>query len=364
MPAEELVQLRADGRMRMGYCLPTFAWPGPTLFRTPNVEVVDAPDIIALARDVEDAGFQSVWACDHLMLGKDNAVLEGWTVLSAVAGATSRVQLGLIHQANLQRAPSLHANMTATLDQLSGGRFVFFPDMSTYAAENIAYGLDWDVDDDVRVAKLAEALEIILALWTTEQPVSFSGRYYRVDGAQAQPRPAQRPRPPLWFGEIHPAQLALCAKYGDGWNSTPVRTQQLCERIVSLEDACRAVGRNPAEIEKSYETQVLVAPDHDQLRETLRRLLARPGFPGDDLPGQHASAELWDYVDGRRPDLPADLVDTWVIGTPEEARARLAELRAVGIDHLLLWFMDAPDRAGMRLFASEVMGWPGASVEQ
>jgi alkanesulfonate monooxygenase SsuD/methylene tetrahydromethanopterin reductase-like flavin-dependent oxidoreductase (luciferase family) len=365
MNQEELAQLRADGRVRVGYCLPTFAWPGSTLFRTPNLEAVDPADAVRLARDAEAAGFDSVWACDHLMLGKDNAVLEGWTVLSVVAGATTRVQLGLIHQANVQRIPSLHANMTATLDQLSGGRFVFFPDMSTYAAENVAYGLDWDDDADVRAAKLAEALEIILSLWTAEEPVSFSGQYYRVEAAQAHPRPAQRPHPPLWFGEVHPAQLAICARYGDGWNSTPVRTDELRRRVASLEAACLTFDRSPDDIEKSYETQVLVCEDHETLREKLRQLLSRPGFPGDDLPGQRASSELLDYVHGRRRDLPEDLTDTWIIGTPEEARARVAQLREVGIDHLLLWFMDAPDRAGMRLFMSDVhVPWRAASVPQ
>lgn len=356
MTDTELAQLRADGRLRIGCCLPTFAWPGPTLFRTPNVDVVDPADVVNFACDAERLDFDSVWACDHLMLGKGNGVLEGWTVLSAVAGATSRVRLGLIHQANVQRVPSLHANMTATLDRLSGGRLIFFPDMGTFAEENIAYGLSWDEDLDVRVATLAEALEVITALWSSPQPVSFRGSYYAVDRAQAEPRPVQRPHPPIWFGEVHPGLLELCARYGDGWNSTPVRSGELRRRIAELDKACRAVGRSPDEIEKSYETQVLIAESHDDLRRRLQAMLSRPGFPGDDLSGQRPSSELLDFVAGRRSTVPDDLSDTWIIGTPDEARRRVQQLREIGIDHLLLWFMDAPDRSGMELFMTEVAG--------
>ncbi|MEZ4658625.1 MAG: LLM class flavin-dependent oxidoreductase [Caldilineaceae bacterium] len=76
---------------------------------------------------------------DHLMLGKDNAILEGWTTLAALAGATRRARLGLIHQAHFFRHPALTAKMTATLDQIAGGRFIFY--RRRLARLNIAYGL-------------------------------------------------------------------------------------------------------------------------------------------------------------------------------------------------------------------------------
>ena len=88
-------------------------------------------------------GYNSIWVADHLMLGQDQAILEGWTTLAAIAGATRRARLGIIHQAHFFRHPALAAKMMATLDQISGGRFIFFADTGTRAGEHHAYGLHY-----------------------------------------------------------------------------------------------------------------------------------------------------------------------------------------------------------------------------
>jgi alkanesulfonate monooxygenase SsuD/methylene tetrahydromethanopterin reductase-like flavin-dependent oxidoreductase (luciferase family) len=87
-------------RIQFGYCLPIFASPGQALFRTPNYTSLDAATTMSLGRSAEELGFDSLWVADHLMLGKDEAILEGWTTLSALGGATSRIRLGLIHLAH------------------------------------------------------------------------------------------------------------------------------------------------------------------------------------------------------------------------------------------------------------------------
>src|SRR5690242_12763482 len=101
--------------LRLGYCVPAFASPGPKLFRTPSVFKLDAQSILGGAREAERLGFDSIWVCDHLMIGRDHAVVEGWTTLAAIAGATSVPQLGLIHQSNLFRPAPVAAKMMATL---------------------------------------------------------------------------------------------------------------------------------------------------------------------------------------------------------------------------------------------------------
>src|SRR5262245_14490023 len=110
--------LRETHRMttpQFGFCLPIFACPGHNLFRTPNFRELDAAATMGLARRADGLGYDSLWVADHLMLGKDEAILEGWTVISALAGATSRAKLGMIHQALLFRNPALAAKMSATL---------------------------------------------------------------------------------------------------------------------------------------------------------------------------------------------------------------------------------------------------------
>jgi alkanesulfonate monooxygenase SsuD/methylene tetrahydromethanopterin reductase-like flavin-dependent oxidoreductase (luciferase family) len=345
-----LRQRRLRGGMQFGYCVPMFAWPGPRLFRTPNVEVVDAQEVIALGREAERIGFDSIWACDHLMLGKGNAVLEGWTVLAALAGATSTPLLGLIHQANLHRHPAIHAHMTATLDQLSGGRFIFFFDTGTMASEHLAYGLDWQAETKDRVAQLEEALEIIQGLWTAPAPIDHQGRFYHLSQAQAAPRPVQAPHPPIWFAGAPPGLVELAARYGNGWNSTPAPLAELRARLARLDEACERAGRSSSDLEKSFETQVLLADDHEALRAKLRSLADKPGAgPDDRLP-----AGVEEFLNGRCDHLPDAITDTWIIGTPAQARQRVRDLRHLGIDHLMLWFMDAPDRTSMRSFMAEV----------
>src|SRR5690606_13022397 len=107
---------------QFGYCLPIFANPGGSLFRTPNLRKLDALELLRLGRYAEELGFDPWWVADHLMLGLDDAILEGCTALSALAGATATARLGLIHQAHYFRSPAVAAKMVATLDQLSGGR--------------------------------------------------------------------------------------------------------------------------------------------------------------------------------------------------------------------------------------------------
>ena len=91
----------------------------------------------------DQLGYDSIWVADHLMLGKDQAIMEGWTTLSAIAGGTQRAKLGIIHQAHFFRYPSVAAKMIATLDQISGGRFIYFADTGTRAGEHQAYGLNY-----------------------------------------------------------------------------------------------------------------------------------------------------------------------------------------------------------------------------
>ncbi|MCB0089969.1 MAG: LLM class flavin-dependent oxidoreductase, partial [Caldilineaceae bacterium] len=103
--------------IQFGFCVPIFASPGGRLFRTANYAALDASVTMRMAQEADALGYDALWVADHLMLGQDNAILEGWTTLAALAGATRRARLGLIHQAHFFRQPALTAKMAATLDQ-------------------------------------------------------------------------------------------------------------------------------------------------------------------------------------------------------------------------------------------------------
>jgi alkanesulfonate monooxygenase SsuD/methylene tetrahydromethanopterin reductase-like flavin-dependent oxidoreductase (luciferase family) len=330
-----------------GYGVPIVANPGIQGYPTPGYAALDAAATLRAALRAEELGYDALWVADHLMLGKDDAILEGWTVVSALAAATQQARLGVLHQSNLLRHPALAAKMAATLDQLSGGRLIYYPDGGNNSREHRAYGLEWSDDAEQRIGRMVEGLELTLALWAGGEPVTFSGQYYQTDRAVCAPGPLQKPHPSIWMGEVHPAMLKACARLGQGWHSTPVSPGQLVERLAALAAACAEVGRSVAELEKAMAVSVLVASDRVELRRRLRAII--------DLDPAAADPELLAFVDGGREELPAGFVEKRLVGTPAEVAARVRTYVDAGIDHFMLWFMDAPLSAGLELFAEQVM---------
>jgi len=340
--------LKDLARPRFGYCLPIFANPTAGLFRTPNYERVDARTTLDLGIHAEEAGFDSLWVADHLMLGRDEAILEGWTMLSALAGTTRAARLGMIHQAHYFRSPALAAKMAATLDQLSGGRLIMFYDFGRQAREHHAYHLPYPDDVEVRVRETVDGIVLIRDLWAAGSvPLTLSHGAYGVANATCTPGPAQADIP-IWFGETEAGLLDACAAFGHGWNTTPCGLAELGRRLDLLRAACDRAGRAFDEIEVSVEMQILVAESEEAVRATLRGLLAK-------APDQtQIDPDLLAYAKGEAAAPPSSFTESTIIGTPEQVAAQLRAYVKAGADHFLLWFLDAPDRTGMDLAAREV----------
>lgn len=334
--------------IQFGYCLPIFANPSARLFRTPNYDCVDGQSTLRLGVYAEELGFDSLWVADHLMLGKDEAILEGWTMLSALGGATSRARIGMIHQAHYFRNPAIAAKMSATLDHLTSGRFIMFYDYGQQLRENRAYHLPYPEEVDQRVAQTVDGIRLILDLWSANAPVTSARGTFAVTGATCTPVPSQTPHPPVWFGEVHLGLLAACAEIGQGWNTTPCNVEELRRRMALLETACDQLGRNVDEIEISVELQVFVTPE-GELRPRLAALLEK-------APNQEEiDPTLLAFANGSGDSLPASFTDTTLVGSPDQVTEQLQAYVDAGVDHFLLWFLDAPDREGMELFARKVV---------
>jgi len=348
MTTPSLAERRGAGTMKMGYCVPAFAMPGTGLFRVPNLARIQDMDVVGNAKEAERLGFDSLWVCDHLVLGRESSVLEGWTTLAMIAGATSRAELGLIHQANLFRLPQIAAKMMSTLDHLSGGRFIHFFEAGMGRPEQVAYGLDWDDDHSKRVERLEEAIELIQSLYAANKPVDFKGKFYHLEQAMLSPKPRQK-HVPVWLGEAFPWVIDLTARKADGWNTTPVSLDELDRRLALLDAALVTAGRSRADLEISFETQILVAPDDATLRRKVTSMLDHARAAGAE-----PDPAVADFAAGRTSALPTSMTDPWIIGTKEQAKARIEVLKARGVDHLMLWFMDAPDTDGMAFFMEEI----------
>lgn len=339
-----------------GYGVPILANPGIRGYPTPGYAALDPPTTMRAALQAEALGYDTLWVADHLMLGRGDAILEGWTVISALAAATQRARLGVLHQSNLLRHPALAAKMAATLDQISGGRLIYYPDLGNNRREHLAYGLPWSDDTQERIARMVEGVELTLALWKGHDPVSYTGRYYQLDGAVCSPGPRQKPHPPIWMGEAHPEILRACARFAQGWHSTPVGLAKLAERLAALAAACDEVGRDSAELEKAMAISVLIAPDYRELRRRLATLIALS-------PGDAPDSELQAFVDGVHEDLPAAFTGNRLVGTPAEVAVQVRAYVDAGIDHFMLWFMDSPSSDGLELFAETVMPHFGPKEE-
>lgn len=334
--------------IRFGLCLPIFAAPGPRFFRTPNYAALDAVATLGMGQAADALGYDSLWVADHLMLGKDEAILEGWTVLAALAGSTRSARLGMIHQGHFFRQPALVAKMVTTLDNITGGRFIYFIDSGYGTREHGCYGLHFPSTIEARWEEVIDGLETTLALWTADAPVSRAGKFFTLQDAVCTPKTVQQPHPPIWFGEAHPVILDACARYGQGWNTVPVGYDEVKRRIEALDAACRVHGRSAADLEKSLEVQILIAPDVAGVRTSLQGMvdLAPDSAPLPD--------GLAPFLAGESDDLPASVTKTWIIGTPDQVAAQVQAYIDLGISHFMFWFMDAPDHAGMQLFAQTV----------
>ena len=158
-----------------GFCAPIFASAGDAHVRTPLLERVEIDHLKETVLAAEAWGYDSVWVADHLILGDEGFILEGWTVLAALAGMTSRIRLGPIHLAQRFRHPAILAKMAATLDFISNGRFEFFFD--PYAGtkpEADAYGLLAEPEDEA-IARFEESIQLIQTMWREPHP-TFQGR--------------------------------------------------------------------------------------------------------------------------------------------------------------------------------------------
>jgi alkanesulfonate monooxygenase SsuD/methylene tetrahydromethanopterin reductase-like flavin-dependent oxidoreductase (luciferase family) len=220
----------------------------------PEVErVVRWPEIRAMARLAEDAGFDSLWVGDHLLYREEargaRGPWEAWTSLAGLAEATRRIALGPLVAATAFHAPALLAKMAATVDEISGGRLILGLGAGWNEVEFAAFGFPYAH----RVGRFEEAFTIVRRL-LREGVCDFEGAWYTVRDCELLPRP--RPGgPPLLVGSSGERMLRIAMPWADAWNvwyddidNSPARVPEYRERV---DRACREVGRDPAAVERT-----------------------------------------------------------------------------------------------------------------
>jgi F420-dependent oxidoreductase-like protein len=259
-------------------------------------------------RQADEAGFDHLWLFDHLVpIHQEPTVpiFDGWTLLAAVAENTRRTHIGLNVTGNLYRHPGLLAKIAVTVDHLSGGRLEVGLGAAWSESEFAMYGMAFPERASERIDRLAEAARVLKLLWS-ERHATFPGTYYRLTEAVAEPKPVQRPHPPIWIGGNGPKRtLRVAAELADVWScdvwpTSPGAMEKAYALGRVLDDHCAAIGRDPRTIRRAH---ALVVDDEASLE--IARASVRAGFtdflvvpvaalaPGGDLRrGVEAAAQL------------------------------------------------------------------------
>lgn len=300
-----------------------FGWEIPTGPRRMPPDITHYEAHVRRVLTTLSGRFHSAWMPDHLMDGYTN-VLEALTTLSYLAALYPALHFGPIVLGQNYRNPALLAKMAATLQQLTAGRFILGVGAGWRAEEYRGYGYELP-PVPTRIAQLAEVVQICKLLWDpTQNEATFHGHYYRIDRAICQPKP--KPAPPVMIGGAgEKLMLGVVARHADWWNLVGVSPEVYALKIEVLRQRCGEVGREPAEIRKSWMGVVSVATSRAEAERAMQR------YP------------LWSG------DVP-------IVGTPAEVVAQLQRYTALGVDLFILGFADEPNLAGIELFVEQV--WP------
>lgn len=221
---------------------------------------------------------EHVWLFDHLLpiFGEpDGPIFEGWTLLSALATQTARLRMGILVSSNRFRPPAMLAKIAATVDIASGGRLDFGigagsrPSHPLARREYEAHGLPYH-DFAHSMESLTEAITVIRRLWTEDKPFDFDGAHVQLTGAFGNPKPVQRPHPPIVVGGRSAKLLRVAAEHANVWNVPGEDLVDAAERSALLDRYCAEADRDPASLTRSIHLQVSY-DESDRVRDAIGR---------------------------------------------------------------------------------------------
>lgn len=287
---------------------------------TADVEIFSR--ITEVAQRAELAGFDSLWTMDHVhqietVGDRTEPILEAYTTLAALAPVTGSVKLGVLATACGFRNPALLAKMVTTIDVISRGRAVLGIGAGWHAEEYAAYGFEFPPAGE-RLDQLSEAVHICRSMFTEDAP-SFAGKHFTIAGALNSPAPIRRGGPPILIGGGGERRtIPLAAEYADACNffGAPATVRH---KISVLERSCEAIGRDPAEITKTWLGHVIVADSERELQDQL------------DLLGRRFRQD------------PRAARGFALCGTEEEVVAQRDSYLAIGVDGLIVTMLDPLD---------------------
>lgn len=282
------------------------------------------------ARLAESLGYAGLWTVDHMWAkgAEDIPFLDGWSIVSALAEATTRLRLGVLVTCNSFRNPGVLAKTVVTGDHISGGRIELGIGAGWMQEEYAAYGFPFP-PVRTRLAQLEESLEIITRLFSRSR-TTYSGKHYRFEDAPFEPKPLQNPLPITIGGAGPQVLMRLVARYAHRWNCPMPAAPRLAEHLVALSRHCDALGRDPREVVVSEQIAVVVGRDDADLSKQVE--VARQRIGG--------------FV---------DLATMAVCGTPDQVVERLTGKIRLGVNDFAVLLGDLGTPESLQLFAERVV---------
>ena len=286
-----------------------------------------------LVTRAENRGFDSFWVMDHFhqipFVGKpEEPMLESWTTISVLAGMTTKIKLGTLMTGIIYRHPSILAKIGATLDVLSKGRLFMGIGAAWNEEESSAYGIPFPSAKE-RFLRLEEALQIIRKMWTEEPSASFNGQYYQIKNAFCNPKPIQKPSPPIMVGGSGERQtLRIVAKYADACNLFG-SAETVKRKLSILKEHCRSVGRDYDSILKTKLGVVVIDDDKEMARKRLQQI--SKGIPEEQI-NEFA-----------------------IYGTPEDVSRQKESFEDAGIQYLIVDLDPSREIEALDIFANNII---------
>ena len=261
-----------------------------------------------LARSVEELGFESVWTGDHVSF--HNPLYESLTLLSTYAAITSRIRLGTAVYLLALRSAAIAAKVTSTLDVLSGGRLIFGVGVG---GENPKEFELCGVPHGERGARVSEGIDAVRALWR-DTPATFKGRFNRFEGVSIDPKPVQKPGPPIWIGGRSDAALARAGRQGEGWVSYVVQPERYAQSLDKIRSAAQQAGRALDHFAAAHLAFVTVGRDYETAKAAWVKFLSKR------------------YAQDFEP-----LAKKYgIIGTPAQCAEQIEKFRAAGCNYVIV----------------------------
>jgi F420-dependent oxidoreductase-like protein len=254
--------------MRIGLQIPSFTWPG-------GAEQI-APKLAEIACVADEGGFASLWAMDHFfqidVLGPpEHEMLEGYSVLSYLAGFTKQIRLGTLVTGVIYRYPGILVKTATTLDVLSGGRSYLGIGAAWNEHESLGLGVPFPPRKE-RFERLEEALQIVQQMWSDNNG-TYHGKYYQLTETLCSPQPLSKPHPPIMIGGMGKQKtLRLVAQYADACNLfAGDGLDSVRSRLEILKRHCDDVGRNYDDIERTSLDAVHIAPGQMSAADVIKQ---------------------------------------------------------------------------------------------